>query len=190
MMQFIQNLNEARFFRYQDNFDGKRVSNLASTLYYLMLLIEVLRRFDNEYAVRYCKQTFTFGDFDGVRSYATDVHNLIAVLNNDRYKNKLNQDKRVFVPEFALRRYFRDVMWGSREHSINRSFFIQLSSDLGVTDGSAKMARRNIIDYADTTEQQYWDTAERINRRLNDLAINCDIQWYYKTELRTKLPHS
>ena len=84
----------------------------------------------------------------------------------------------------------RDVMWGSREHSINRSFFIQLSSDLGVTDGSAKMARRNIIDYADTTEQQYWDTAERINRRLNDLAINCDIQWYYKTELRTKLPHS
>ena len=59
MMQFIQNLNEARFFRYQDNFDGKRVSNLASTLYYLMLMIEVLRRFDNEYAVRYCKQTFT-----------------------------------------------------------------------------------------------------------------------------------
>ena len=52
------------------------------------------------------------------------------------------------------------------------------------------MARRNIIDYADLTEQQYWDTAERINRRLNDLAINCDIQWYYKTEVRTKIPHS
>ena len=43
MMQFIQNLNEARFFRYQDNFDGKRVSNLASTLYYLMLMIEVFK---------------------------------------------------------------------------------------------------------------------------------------------------
>lgn len=189
-MQFIQSLIEARLYRYQDDFNSKKVSDLSNALYLMMLLLEVIRRYDKDYAQRYCKQTYTYGDFDGIRSYATDIHNVIAVLNNDKYQQKMLQDRRIYVPEFALKRYFRDVMWGSREHFFNRSFFIQLSSDLGVTDGNAKTARRNIIDYDQITQQEYWDTSERINRRLNDLAFNTDIQWYYKTEVRPKLPHS
>jgi hypothetical protein len=190
MMQFIQDLHEARLFRYQDSFDGKRISDMSTALYLMLLMIEVLRRYDDKYAVHYCQQTYTLGNFDGIRSYATDTHNLIAVLNNERYQKKMLQDKRIFVPEFALRRYFRDVMWGSREHFFNRSFFIQLSTDLAVSDSGVKTARRNIIDYSDVTQQVYWDTAERINRKLNDFAFNTDIQWYYKTEVRQHIPHS
>lgn len=189
-MKFIRNLVEARFFRYQDNFDGKRISDIATTLYLLLLLVEISRRFCPEYAQRYCKQTFTMGNFDGIRSYATDVHNLIAVLNNKHLRDKLDIDRTVHLPEFAIKRYLRDVMWGTREHNLNRSFFIQLSSDLGVTDPNTRTARRNIIDYHSLTPQEYYDTAERISRKLNDLAINCDLHWYYKTEIRSKLPHS
>jgi len=189
-MPFIQDLVEARFFRYQDNFDDKSISSLATTLFLLLLLLEVSRRYDPDYAQRYCKQTYTMGNFDGVRSYATDVHNLVAVLNNKHLRSKLDIDKNIHLPEFAIKRYFRDVMWGTREHNFNRSFFIQLSSDLGVTDPNARAARRNIIDYANLTPQEYYDTAERINRRLNELAINCDLHWNYKTEIRLKLPHN
>ena len=187
-MQFIQGLAEARFFRYQDNFDGKLISDIGTTLFLLLLLIEISRRYQPEYAQRYCKQTFIMGDFDGIRSYATDVHNLIAVLNNKHLRSKLIIDKNIHLPEFAIKRYFRDIMLSTRTHNINRSFFIQLSSDLGVTDANAKAARRNIIDYADLTPQEYYDTAERISRRLNTLAINCDLHWYYKNEIRAKLP--
>ena len=189
-MQFIQSLTEARFFRYQDNFDGKHVSSLATTLYLLLLLLEATRRYDKSYAQNYCKTTFLYGDFDGIRSYSTDIHNLIAVLNNKKYQNRIIHDRNIHIPEFALKRYFRDVMWDSRESPINRSFFIQLSGDLGVTDGNTKTVRRTLIDYGAYSQQEYWDATERINRRLNDLAINCDLHWHWKSNLRNHIPHS
>ena len=189
-MNFIQDLLESRVFRYEDNFDKKPISDIATTLFFLLLLIEVMRRFDADYAQRYCKQTFTMGDFDGIRSYATDVHNIIAVLNNKQLRSKLQDDRNVHLPEFAIKRYFRDMMLGQRDHNINRAFFIQLGSDLGITDSNAKAARRNIIDFSSLTQQQYFDTAERINRKLNDLAINCDLQWYYKSNVRLLIPHN
>jgi hypothetical protein len=184
---FIQELVEARFFRYQENFQGKKASDLATTLFLLLLLLEVLRKYDPSYAQRYAKETFTYGSFDGIRSYATDVHNLIAVLSDSKNQFKVVQDRSIFVPEFALKRHFRDVMYSTREFALNRSFFIQLASDLGVTDSAAMTARRTINDYVKVGPQAFRDAAERINLRLNDLAINCDIHWHYKTQVRSQV---
>lgn len=181
---FIVQLTEARFFRYHDNFNGKKASDLATTLYLLLLLLESTRKYDPNYAKYYATQTFTYGNFDGIRSYATDVHNLIAILNDSSNQANIIKDKRVVVPEFAMKRYFRDLMWGTREFALNRSFFIQLSSDLGITDGNALTARRMLVDYVDVSPAEFYDASERVNRRLNDLAINCDLHWHYKTELR------
>lgn len=184
---FINSLIEARFFRYQENFDGRKISELANTLFLLMLLLEVVRQFNPEYAQYYSKQTYTYGDFSGIRSYATDIHNLIAILQNEKLQSKIIKDKAIFVPEFAIKRYFRDVMWGTREYYLNRSFFMQLSQDLKINDSNTQTARRTIIDYTKSSKQEIVDAADRINRRLNDLAINCDLHWWYKNNLKSRI---
>jgi hypothetical protein len=149
----------------------------------MFLMLEVLRRYDAEYAIKYAKDTFTYGDFSAVRSYATDLHNLLAGL----VQKMPEADVFVTIPEFLIKRHFREVMYGQRTLQMTRQFYYQLEQDLGINNSSLKSVRRNIIDYTNLSPAEYLDSAERVHRLLLNLAPNTDIHWHYKSVVRDKL---
>ena len=186
---FIRSLVEARIFRYEGDFSNKSVPSIAKALMLMMLMAQVFRLYNQNYIQKYAKDTFFYGDFEGVRSYATDLHNIIAALKNKDIRSQMSSDNGLSVPEFAIKRYFRDIMSGARtpEKSLDRQFFYGLQSDLKISDAAISMIRRILVDVERATSKEYLDAAERVNRMLDNLAIYTDIQWEYKTNVRQKL---
>ena len=188
-LSFVKSLTEARLFRYEDDFKNKSVPQMAKVLYLLMLLVEVLRHFDSQFVKNYSRQTYLYGSFRGIRSYATDLHNVIASLADWDVRKTMKGENGLTVPEFMLNRYFRDLTSGARagESSLDRQLFYKLQSDLKVSDGELSLIRRNLtyVQYID--KQEMFDMAERVNRILDSTAIYSDLQWHYKTSLRNKL---
>jgi len=182
-LEFIQELVEARIFRYDQDFKHESMSDIALTTYAMFLMLEILRRYDAEYATKYAKDTFTYGDFSAVRSYATDLHNLLAGL-----AQKLPEaDQLVTVPEFLIKRHLREIMYGQRTIQLTRQFYLQLERDLSISNTALKSVRRNIIDYTDLSSAEYLDSAERVHRLLLNLAPNADLHWRYRSTVRDKL---
>lgn len=184
---FIQSLIEARVFRYAEDFEGKKVSTIGECIFAMMLMLESMRRIDPEWAKRYARDTLLLGNFEGVRSYGTDLHNLIALLTNPASRKKLTGDKFVYVPEFALKRYFRDLMNGTRPRALDRQMFIQIENDLAVVNSNLNSARRSLVSYPEISSESFQDAVERVSRVLNNLAINTDLQFYYKNNVRYEL---
>lgn len=182
-LEFIQELVEARVFRYDQDFNRKSRSDIALTTYAMFLMLEILRRYDAEFATKYAKDTFTYGDFSAVRSYATDLHNLLAGLA----QKMPEADVFVSVPEFLIKRHLREIMYGQRTIQLTRQFYFQLEQDLGINNTAMKSVRRNIIDYTDLSAAEYLDSAERVHRLLLNLAPNADLHWRYKSTIRDKL---
>lgn len=190
---FLQSLVEARLFRYESDFSNKKVSYVAKVAYCLFLMCEVLRHYDSEFMKKYAQDTYFYGDFSGVRTYATDLHNVLAVLSNSDLRDKLGKDvSGITVPQFAINRYLRDLTAGVRggEKSLDRQFFYQLQSSFKVNDSDLSTIRRNLVDIDVVSKQEYRDSAERLNRILDNLAIYTDLQWEYKTVIRQKLLNS
>lgn len=189
---FIQSLIEARLFRYEGDFSGKKVSQVGTIAYCLFLMCEVLRHYDSTFVKKYASDTYFYGDFSGVRTYATDLHNILAMLSNSGLRSKLKNDANVTVPQFAINRYLRDLAGGVRgtEKALDRQFFYELQSKLKISDSNLSTIRRNLVDVQYVSNQEYRDSAERLNRILDSIAIYTDLQWEYKTVVRQKLLNS
>jgi hypothetical protein len=182
-LEFIQSLTEARLYRYDQDFSSKSASDIALTVYAMFLMLEVMRRYDSDFAIKYAKDTFTYGDFSSVRSYATDLHNLLAGLDQKLPRS----DVFLTIPEFGIKRHLREIMYGQRTIQLTRQFYLQLEQDLAIQNSALKSVRRNIVDYINLSQAEYLDSAERLHRLLLSLAPYADLHWRYKSAVRDKL---
>jgi len=188
--KFIEELTEARLFRYESELKGKSVSELAKILFLNLLMLEILRIVDPYYVQKYSKDTFHYGSFKGIRSYATDLHNLIAALTDWEVRIRLSNDNGISVPMMALKRYFQELAIGNRgpvQQSQDRSLFYQLQSDLRVQEGVVSHVRRALTNLYDIEPNELMDMAERISRMLDSMGTFTDVHWHYKQSARHKV---
>lgn len=147
-LSFLQELTESRLFKNRDTLYGKTAEDLAKYAYIMFMMLEVLRLEQFKWAKKYAVDTLVYENFDAMRTSATDLHNVLAVLNNQKeYEDKIDIDLNVSVPVFHIKRYLRDIQNHRKYPSQDRQFFMSLETFLKIHDSKLRQLRRDVGDW-------------------------------------------
>jgi hypothetical protein len=178
MLDFLQELKEARLYRGADTLQGKSADELAKITYAMIMILEILRHEDNKFAKKYVDDTIGYENFSAMRSNATDLHNLLSVLNNQSdYENKITVNHNISVPVLQIKRWMRDISSGHKDKGLDRTLFMKLESFFKISDSQLKQIRRSVGDWNDTSTNEKSVVRKQIKNFLqghgqqNDLLI-------------------
>lgn len=178
MLEFIDELNEARLFRGRDTLKGKSAEELARVVYLMFMMVEILRQKDSVWLREYVSNTMADEQFTSMRSNSTDLHNLIAVLHNqDKFQDKIIVDGKISPPILAIKRYFREILAKTKYPSQDRAFFKSLEDYLKITNSSYKNIRRTVGDWSTSSATEHRTVMTDIKNLLkptnqqNDLVL-------------------
>lgn len=179
MLDLIQELVEARLYRGTSTLEGKTAEEIAKISFLMIMMLEILRFEDSKLVSKYVADTLQYEQFDSMRSSASDLHNLLAVLNNqDKYKERIKVNHNISVPVLQLRRYLRDISANSKDRSLDRTFFTKLENFFKITDSNFKQIRRYVGDWHLVSDNEKNKIRKQIKNFLqnygqqNDLLID------------------
>lgn len=163
---FLQELVEARMFKFPENLRGASAVTISRLLFAGMLALEILRN-ENEYqALVYANHTLAFNDFDHMRSTSTDLANLISIVSNqDRYLDDVKTKIGLYAPELQIKAYLRTLITARNDPARVRQFLLKLDEALMIAGSDMRQARRIVGDwsYASTGEKHIaWVTLTRV----------------------------
>jgi len=180
MTNFITELTEGRVFKDGASVRGKSAKSIADIVYLMFLTLEVIRHINKEAAVNYTNQLLKWQEFNSMKNSATDMYNLISVLDNqDLYDLYIDVDHAIAIPTFQLFRYMRDLVRNTNSHSIDRQFLIALENFLKVTE--YKNYRRVVGDWVTSTQSEKNGTIVMLKRELNSKVPQADIFMLFKS---------
>ena len=146
-----EELAEARYIRRPSDATGRNEFDIAESFFEHLLVLQQMRYENPSYAQKYAKDTLKHMNFSQVRTGATDLHNLAAILNNPKkYADKISDAGAVQFDELQFKRYLRDIAAGKQRNNIDRSFLLRMQKNLGIRNSFLKNARRVMGDYGAT----------------------------------------
>jgi hypothetical protein len=185
MFDFIQELNEARLYRGTSTLEGRSAEELAKISFLMIMMLEILRTEDNSFARKYGEQTLQYEQFDAMRSNATDLHNLLAVLNNqDKYDERITVNHKISVPVLQLRRYLRDISNKRKDRGLDRSLFIKLEDFFKISDSNIRQIRRFVGDWYDVSNNEKANVRKQIKNMLQGYGQQNDLLIQFKTLIK------
>jgi hypothetical protein len=176
--EFIrEELTEARYLRNPKDATGYSEYDIADTFFEHMLMLQQMRYENPAAAAEYAKKTLQYQNFTQVRTGATDLHNLAAILANpSKYSDKLTSSGNVSLDELKFKRYLRDVRDGKLNKAQDRQLFMALQRNLGIRNSLLKNARRIAQDYGTASNNERKAVAQRmINTTRQDNKFRSDI---------------
>lgn len=184
MLNFIQELTEARMYRGTDTLSGKSADEIAEIVYVMFLVLEILRKEDPSKAFSYAKETTYYTDFATMRNGSSDLHNLLAVLSNqERYEDKIKTSGYISVPMMQTKKYFRDFENRRYDPSIVRTFILRLEGFLNIRESWMKQARRTILFWDISSDGEKQKIKQQIRNFFQRTSFNNDLYVYYKNNL-------
>lgn len=184
MFDLIQELTEARMFKGSDTLVGKSAEDVAKMAFSMLMMLEIIRNEDERWAKSYVNKTMPYTNFDSMRTSASDLHNLLAVLNNqDKYSARIKTNPRISVPVLGIRRYFREVEAGRKERGIDRSLFISIEDYFKITDSNLKKIRRNVADWWMVSDGEKQSTKRLLKNILQSTSHQADIYVHFKNTI-------
>lgn len=186
MFDFIQELNEARLYRGTSTLQGRSAEELAKISFLMIMMLEILRTEDAKFAVKYADQTLQYEQFEAMRTSATDLHNLLAVLNNqDDFEERITVNHNISVPVLQLRRYLRDISNKRKDRGLDRGLFIKLETFFKISDSTIKQIRRFVGDWHDVSNNEKADTRKQIKNMLQGYGQQNDLLIQFKTLIKS-----
>lgn len=174
MMDFLkEELVEARLFKNPAQFKTANAEDLAHNIYAHVLALQAMRYTDPGIASKYAKDTMRFSGFDGVRTSATDLHNLIAGFE------RLDDKGAIAIPQAQLKRMLKDIQNGVNVTDRDRRAIMSLERGLGVRDPNLKAMRRIIADWPRAMPNEQKAGATRLGFMLNHYAKGSDLHRPY-----------
>lgn len=167
-------LTEARLFQRSKQFglyDGKAVSNLlylqTLSLYMMYLTPEL-----NQTAKTYAEQTGRYGTYSLFRTHATDLYMLCYQVSHP------NNDHANIADPVASKKFLKSLGFDSKQHirlmramasndvpeAFINAYFYRLETQLKISDGRYKSWRRQILNWANTSDS----TKSSITKNLKD----------------------
>lgn len=142
-------LAEARYMRTPRDTVGRSELDFAEDFFEHMLALQQMRYENPALAQSYAKQTLRYMNFTNVRTGATDLHNLAAILvNPDKFGDKIQDAGSVRFDELKFKRYLRQVAKGDfSQRGFDRTYFMQLQKQLRIQSPFLKQTRRVMADY-------------------------------------------
>jgi hypothetical protein len=166
-------ITEAKLFRSPTAFKNSDPEQLAHNIYAHVLSLQAMRYTDPGVAGKYAKDTIRFGGFDGVRTGASDLHNMIAGLERMNDKGVVN------IPKAQLRKMLRDIQNGIKVSDRDRRTILALERGLGIKDPNLKAMRRIVSDWPRATPQEQKLGATRLGFMMNHYARGSDLHRPY-----------
>lgn len=183
-LEFIQELTEARMFRNEETLHGRTLTNIGEMAYYMFLMLEIMRTEDPKYAKEYATRTMAYNSFDGMYSGATDLHNLLSILNNPKdYVEEIKINARTSVPIFGIRRYVSDMRSGTYVMSKVRSLFLTLESDFKVNSSRARRLRRYVTEWTRRESSAKKFTVREVYEFSRSNSLYADITRHFKSKV-------
>jgi hypothetical protein len=163
--EFIrEELTEARYFRNPKDATGYSEFDIADTFFEHLLSLQQMRYENPAAAAEYAKKTLQYSTFTQVRTSATDLHNLAAILNNpSKFSDKLNDAGSVRFDEMRFKRYLRQVRDGKLNKAQDRELFMTMQRNLQIRNSLLKNARRVVQDYGTATNNERKAVAQRMS---------------------------
>jgi hypothetical protein len=181
MLEFIQEIAEARIYKNGETLKGKTVEDLAKITFLTIMMLEILRHGDSRIASKYANDTQPFQTFNSMRTSASDLHNLCVVMSNqEKFKDKISTNSKISLPELQTRRYLKDVANGRKEIALDRSYFKKLEDYLQIKDNSLKNIRRNVADWELNSQSDRNSTINIIKQLANSLSQQNDLYQLFK----------
>lgn len=186
-LPFIQELTEARLFYDVKDIKNMTAKEIAEIVYYIFLLIEVWRLNKPSEAAKYATQTLGYDDYRTMHYSATDLANLLSVLNNqDVFSGHIKIQADISIPLFQINRYLRDVARQSKSStSEDQTFFWRLEDYLKVYGNSTiRQLRRDISNWTDLTYANKIQALSILRREFDKRGSSVDLYLRFKQEFK------
>ena len=168
-------MTEARLFKNPKQFVTQSGEDIAANVYAHLLGVQAMRYTDPGKASTYARNTLKYSGFDGVRSGATDLHNLIAGLERKGgYR----------IPTAQIKRYLRNVQNGVVDTQLDRRTMIAVERSLKIGDSKLKSMRRIVGDWPRALPNERTAGATRLGFMLNHYAKGSDLTGPYNKSVR------
>lgn len=182
MLDFLHEISEARLFKNKDTLYGKSAEELATFAYLMIMMLEILRNTDKDYAKKYAINCLAYENFDGMRANASDLHNVLAVLNHqDKYEGKLTPNANISVPALQIKRYLRDIENGRKEPSTDRQLFMTVETYFKLKDSRLKQMRRDVGDWHLNSDAEKATIQKTIKNYMSTMTLSSDIFAHFKS---------
>lgn len=156
--EFITSVNEGLFFTRKASLEKMDLEQCTNYAFLILCALNVLRHEKETmaFAADYASKTLLYGVFKGFRSTATDLYNLLAILQDPNQANleKLKQHssnmfiaQRIHMPVLQTKSYLRDVAMGKLDENKDRQFFFKLDQGLNITNNDYSAIRRLTSDW-------------------------------------------
>jgi hypothetical protein len=183
-LPFLQELVEARMYRNTTTLSGKSAGELANVAYLMFMMLEILRYEDNSFAKRYSVETMWYDNFSSMKSSASDLHNVLAILSNQgNYKDKIKVDAGISVPNLQIRKYLRDIENDRKDKGWDRAFFKTLGEFLKITGSDLKQMRMYVADWTANSVAEKRKLRLQIKNLLQATNHQNDLLIHFRTKL-------
>lgn len=185
---FISYLTEARMFYDANDMKGKSADEIAGTVYLMIMALQILRYEVPNVAKSYAGDSMRYQPYEKMHYSATDLGNLIAVLNNqDDFSDKIKANKNISIPLFAINRYLSDTRSGSISPNDDASFFYRLEDYLKLYSNSVfRKLRRDIGDWRNLNFPDRVQIVTLLRREFDKRASSTDLYLWFKQNYRVK----
>lgn len=156
--EFIKDIHEGLFFTKKANLGKMDLEQAASYALLISCTLNILR-YEKEtmhFAQDYARKTLSYVDFKGFRSSATDLYNLLAILQDPNQINleKLKPHKsneilagRMHLPVLQTKAYLHRMAANKIQTEQDRQYFFKLDSGLAISNPDYSAIRRLASDW-------------------------------------------
>lgn len=188
MFEFIkEELTEARYIRTGTDATGRDMTDIAESYFEQLLMLQQMRFENPAFAKKYARETLKHSNFSGVKSGATDLHNLASIVNNPGKYPGVTSGGNIRFDEMGFKRYLRDIIAGKDSTAMDRSFLMRSQKQLGIDSSFLKAARRVSADYARSNSSERTALSARmVNSQRHDGKFRSDISKQYMGMVKDK----
>ena len=178
--EFLQEITEARLFKFEKSFKGADVNEVAEILYITVLALQSVKFEDPSYAQKYARQTLGDGLFTGIKRSSTGLHNLISVIYNpDKYTTVIQHKDNPDLPETQLRSYLKYIAAGNYNENFDMRFLKNLEHFLNISNSSLRNVRRIAQQWKRASNSEKTTAATRLYFFMKSHSRTIDIMQVY-----------
>lgn len=181
MLDLLQELLEARMYRGADTLKGKTATELSHIAYLMIMMLEIMRTEDPKFARNYVTSSIAYENFEAMRNNATDLHNLLSVLNNqDKFEERIEVNHNISVPVLQIKRYFRDIVSGNKEPGLDKQLFLKLENFFKISNPAYKHVRRSVGDWNSCSKSEKSSIRNELKTMMQNTSQQNDIFVQFK----------
>ena len=181
-LPFISELTEARMFQSAKDFKGMSGHEVGEIVYLMIMMLEVIRHQNPNWASNYAQQTLSYSTYDNTHYAGTDLANLLAVLNNQNtFAGWIKVDNNVAMPLFQINRYLRALNSKHIDHNEDATFFWRLEDYLKLySNSSFRQMRRDIGNWLSLTHSDKMRMVMKLRQMFDSRGSSTDIYLWFR----------